>query len=215
VVSVKPSQAKRGQPGQAKPIEGSRDQSLRIHDAVTEKRSDAQRAPYAPRKNQPRRKARDDMPFRPTFRMTYKEMLGMPGMAKKLMFPPKFDRNIGPRKEAWCEFHKGFGHDVEHCIALGYQLAGLIKDGFLKEYLEGSQKGSKEEITSADQGHEVPVHSELNNISRGFSGEGCSPFKRKKYTRDVMIVEAWGLTSQPSPTSTSLVLIWGRGPTQG
>jgi len=34
---------------------------------------------------------------------------------------------------------------VEHCIALGYQLAGLVKDGFLKEYLEGNQEGSKEE----------------------------------------------------------------------
>ena len=55
-------------------------------------------------------------------------------MAEKLRFPPKSNRNLGSRKEAWYEFHKGFGHDVEHCIALGYQLAGLIKDGFLKEY---------------------------------------------------------------------------------
>ena len=26
-------------------------------------------------------------------------------------------------KEVWCEFHKAFGHDVKHCITLGYQLA--------------------------------------------------------------------------------------------
>ena len=88
-----------------------------------------------------------------------------------------------PRKDIWCEFHKGFGHDVEHCIALGYQLASLIKDGFLKEYLEGSQKGSKEETTSADKGHKVSVHGKLNTIS------GCSASKRKKYTREVMSME--------------------------
>ena len=59
--------------------------------------------------------------------MTYKELLGMAGMAEKLRFPPKSDRNIGSRKEAWCEFRKGYDNDVEQCIALGYQLAGLIK----------------------------------------------------------------------------------------
>jgi len=57
---------------------------------------------------------------------------------------------------------------VEHCISLGYQLAGLIKDGFLKEYLEGTQEGSKEENPSVDQGNEVPVHDKLNTISGGF-----------------------------------------------
>ena len=101
------------------------------------------------------------------------------------------NRNLGPRKEAWCEFHKGYDHDVEHCIALGYQLAGLIKDGFFKEYLGGSQEGSKEETTSVDQGHEVPVHDKLNTISKGFSGRGCSASEHKKYTREVMIIEAW------------------------
>jgi len=58
--------------------------------------------------------------FRPKFRMTYKELLAMPGMADKLRFPPKYDRNLESRKEFWCKFHKAFGHNVEHCIALGY-----------------------------------------------------------------------------------------------
>jgi len=71
-------------------------------------------------------------------------------MADKLRFPPKSNRNLGSRKEIWCEFHKGFGHEVEHYIALGYQLADLIKDGFLKEYLKGNQEGSKEETASVD-----------------------------------------------------------------
>jgi len=56
---------------------------------------------------------------------------------------------------------------VERCITLGYQLAGLVKDEFLKEYLEGDQEGSKEEVAPRDQVHEVPVHGELNTISGG------------------------------------------------
>jgi len=107
--------------------------------------------------------------------MTYKELLVMPGMADKLRFPPKSDRNLGPRKEVWCEFHKAFGHDVEHCIALGYQLAGLIKDELLKEYLEGNQEGSKEELPPANQRHEVPAQGEINTISGGFSDERSTP----------------------------------------
>jgi len=38
-------------PGQAKPKEGSRAQTLRVHEAATEKRSDARRTPYTTRKN--------------------------------------------------------------------------------------------------------------------------------------------------------------------
>jgi len=104
----------------------------------------------------------------------------MPGMVDKLRFPPKSDRNLGPRKEVWCEFHKAFRHDVEHYIPLGYQLAGLIKDGFLKEYLEGSQEGSNEELPLAEQGHEIPVHGKITTISGGFSGGRCTASKRKK-----------------------------------
>jgi len=163
---------------------------MRVHEAVTEKRSDTWRTPYAPRKSQPRTKARDDLPFRPKFRMAYKELLAMLRMADKLRFPSKSDRNLGPRKEIWCEFHKAFGDDVEHCITPGYQLAGLIKDGFLKEYLEGSQEGSNEELPLANQGHEILMHDEINTISGGFSGRECCASKRKKYAREVVKVEA-------------------------
>ena len=176
-------------PGQAKPKEGGRGQPMRVHEAVTEKKSDTRGAPYALRKSQPKSKAKDDLPFRPKFRMNYRELLAILGMADKMRFPPKFDRNFGPRKELWCEFHKVFRHDVEHCIALGYQLAGLIKDGFLKEYLEGSQEGSKEKLPPVDQRHEMPVHGEINTISGGFSGGGCLTSKRKKYARAVMTVK--------------------------
>jgi len=63
----------------------------------------------------------------------------MLGVADKLKFPNKTDRNLVSRRDVWCEFHKAFGHNVERCIALGHQLASLVKEGFLKEYLEANQ----------------------------------------------------------------------------
>jgi len=62
---------------------------------------------------------------------------------EKLKFLQKTDRNLGSRKEVWCEFHKGFGHEIERCIALGHQLANLVKEGFLKEYLKADQEEPK------------------------------------------------------------------------
>ena len=41
----------------------------------------------------------------------------------------------------------------------------------------------------ADQGHEVPIHGEINIIVGGFSGKGCTASQRKKYAREVMVVE--------------------------
>jgi len=70
--------------------------------------------------HQTRSKAKGDLLFRHKFKITYKELLVVSGMANKLRFPTKTDRNLGPSKDTWCEFHKAFGHDVENCITIGY-----------------------------------------------------------------------------------------------
>jgi len=75
----------------------------------------------------------------------------MPGVADKLKFPQKTDRSLGLRRDAWCEFHRAFGHNVEQCIALGFQLVSLVKEGFLKEYLEAKQEEPKREVAIRDQ----------------------------------------------------------------
>jgi len=60
--------------------------------------------------------------------------------------------------------------DLKHQSSkVQHQLAGLVKEGVLKEYLEGSREGTKEELQSVDKRHEVPVHNEINTISGGFS----------------------------------------------
>jgi len=98
-------------------------------------------------------------------------------VAKKLRFPQKAYRNLGGRKDIWCEFHRGFGHDIERCMALGYQLAELLKKGFLKEYLEAYQREPQGEFVLRDQVHEVPMHAELNTISSGFYGGDSTTIK--------------------------------------
>jgi len=114
--------------------------------------------------------------------MYYKELIIIPSVADKLRFPSKTNRNLGPSKGTWCEFHKAFGHDVENCIALGYQLAELVRDDFLKEYLE---EGSKNVMPVEDQGHEVPTHGEDNMIFGRFSGGGgCAPPPSERSMRE-------------------------------
>ena len=69
---------------------------------------------------------------------------------------------------------------------MGYQLASLVKEGFLKEYLEVNQEEPKGEVAIKDQTHETPVHRELNTISGGISGGGSSTSKHNLYARAVM-----------------------------
>ena len=44
-------------------------------------------------------------------------------------------------------------------------------------------------VAGVDQGHEVPIHGEINTISGGFSGGGFTASQQKKYAREVMVVE--------------------------
>jgi len=74
-------------------------------------------------------------------------------------------------------------------LSLGHQLDELVKRGFLKDYLQEPQEDQALVAVGIDQGHEVPIHGEINTISRGFSGGGCTASQWKKYARKVMAVE--------------------------
>jgi len=106
---------------------------LRVHETSTGKKANTRHAPYKKSKVEARSKEDE---FRPKFRISYKELISIPAVSKKLRFPQKTDKNLGCRKDVWCEFHKEFRHDIERCMALGYQLAELLRDDFLREYLE-------------------------------------------------------------------------------
>jgi len=75
----------------------------------------------------------------------------------------------------------------------------LVRDGFLKEYLEENQEVPTAVTPAEDQGHEVLVHGEVNMISGVFSGGGCTASQRKKYAKGVMAVEAREPDQSPEP----------------
>jgi len=60
-------------------------------------------------------------------------------------------------------------------LALGHQLAELVKCGFLKDYLlekQAGQASGSQPTGNEGQQHEVPIHGEIHTIAGGFSGVG-------------------------------------------
>ena len=124
-------------------------------------------------------------------------MIAIPNIAEILKIPLKIDKRLGPSKDAWCEFHQAYGHAIHNCLSLGYQLDELVKSDFLKDYLQEPHGAQASAAPGGDQGHEVPIHGEINTISGGFSGEGCTASQRKKYAREVMEVEVQEANQTP------------------
>ena len=121
------------------------------------------------------------------------DLIAIPNIAARLKVPEKTtEKVLGPKPDAWCEFHKSFGHSINSCLALGHQLAELVKCGFLKDYLlekQADQASGSQPAGSGGQQHEVPIHGEIHTIAGRFSGGGCTASQRKRYSRLVMSVE--------------------------
>jgi len=172
---------------------------MRVHETTTEKKAPGKQPSYETRKPQTRARTKEGAPTRHSFRMDFKELIVIPNVADRLKPPPKTNRRLGPSKDTWCEFHQLFGHSLRNCLALGYQLDELVRNGFLKEYLQENQGGPTTAVPAGDLGHEIPVNGEINTISRGFSGEGCTASQQKKYVREVMAIEAGEPDQSPEP----------------
>ena len=120
-------------------------QPASVNEATTGRKSLERRCPYKARRPQPRgqaegnRPAREgNRPLRHNFVLELKDLIVVPNIADRLRPPVKSDKVLGPHKESWYEFHEAFGHHINNCLALGYQLDELVKNGFLKDYLAGS-----------------------------------------------------------------------------
>jgi len=158
---------------------------MRVHEATTEKKGVEK--PYE--RTQVGTRTRRDPPPKHNFRVELKELIVIPNIAARLKVPAKTNRKMGPNKNAWFEFHQANGHYIRNCLALAHQLNKLVNSGLLKDYLREPQNDQALVTAGADQGHEVPIHGEVNTISGGFSGGGCTASQRKKYAREVMVVE--------------------------
>jgi len=123
---------KHGLVGPIRPRAAGRPQPKRVHEATMEKKEAGK--PYE--QSQAGTHTWRDPPPKHNFRVELKELIAIPNIAVRLKVPSKTNRKIGPNKNAWCEFHQAHGHYIRNCLALAHQLDELVKNGFLKDYLQ-------------------------------------------------------------------------------
>ncbi|XP_020218761.1 uncharacterized protein LOC109801992 [Cajanus cajan] len=108
-------------------------------------------------------------------------------------FPAATERQLGPFKTDWCEFHRAHGNSTENCFVLGRQIERLIKEGRLKEFVARKQEGGssdrrhrrtqddtrrdrrrertppRDTPTKVSETHQQPIHGDFNTITGGFA----------------------------------------------
>ncbi|XP_068463658.1 uncharacterized protein [Phaseolus vulgaris] len=189
---------KRGNVAPAKPHAQTRIQPQRVMEAAAGTKGQRMHHPYDLKKSKGKGLGRPREPNRPPryeFVMGFADLIAIPNIAARLKVPEKTTNTVlGPSPDAWCEFHKSFGHSINSYLALRYQLSELVKCGFLKDYLLEKQAGQSSGSQSAGcegQQHEVPIHGEIHTIVGGFLGGGCTASQRNKYAKSVMSVEVF------------------------
>jgi len=147
---------KRGSAAPLKPRggQGKQQRHTRVHEAKEGKKVQGKPRPFAPRKDQGRGRARENnAPPRYDFMVGLADLVALPAIAASLRVPEKTDKVLGRKKNEWCEFHQAFGHTLHSCLALGHQLAELVKSRFLADYLREAQS----DCASGSQAGEQPM----------------------------------------------------------
>ena len=180
----------------SRPRAQTRAQPVRVNETTTGRNKPEGRRPYEARKPQPRGQAGGNRPTRERARparydfvVELKDLIAVPNIAERLRRPAKTDKVLGPCKDSWCEFHEAFGHHINNCLSLGYQLDQLVRSGFLKDYISESATTATLPAPLEEQAHEMPVLGEVHTIAGGFSGGGPTPSQRRKYARGVNSIE--------------------------
>ena len=100
-------------------------------------------------------------------------------MGEIVKWPQKMKAPPGVRaKRKWCKLHQDHGHRTDECHALQLEVAELLKQGYLKDFLteqgratrDKSSNGSKEEIPPISPRHDKVINvissgSELSRVS--------------------------------------------------
>jgi len=161
---------KRGSVAPARSRAQTRIQPQRVLETMVAKKDQRTRHPYDPKKNKgrgPGRPREFNRPPRYQFVMGLADLIAIPNIAARLKAPEKVgDKVLGPKPNAWCEFHQSFGHTVDSCLALGYQLDNLVKSGVLNDYLLDKRTGgasSSQPASGEGQQHEMPTHGETRS----------------------------------------------------
>jgi len=180
----------------SRPKTQTRAQTVWVNETTTGRKKPEGRRPYETRKPQPRgppggdRLARERArPARYNFVVELKDLIVVSNIAERLRRPAKTDKVLGPSKDSWCEFHEAFGHHIDNCLSLGYQLDELVRSGFLKDYVTEPATTATLPAPAEEQAHKMPVLGEVHTIAGGFSGGGPTASQRKKYARGVNSIE--------------------------
>jgi len=180
----------------SRPRAQTRAQPVRVNETTTGRNKPEGRRPYEARKPQPRGQAGGNRPTRERARparydfvVELKDLIAVPNIAERLRRPAKTDKVLGPCKDSWCEFHEAFGHHINNCLSLGYQLDQLVRSGFLKDYISESATTATLPAPLEEQAHEMPVLGEVHTIAGGFSGGGPTASQLRKYARGVNSIE--------------------------
>ncbi|KAK0580870.1 hypothetical protein LWI29_007278 [Acer saccharum] len=127
-------------------------------------------------------------------------------MGKTIKWPRKMNALPEHRDpKLRCEFHGDHGHRTEDCIALKFEVAELLKQGHLREFL--TDKGKQTYARRDDQRQTGPVDSPpdpprqdrvINCISGGSEVSGVSYSAAKRHTRQVSNAEIQPNREHPS-----------------
>ncbi|KAK0575202.1 hypothetical protein LWI29_035397 [Acer saccharum] len=127
-------------------------------------------------------------------------------MGKSIKWPRKMNALPEHRDpKLRCEFHGDHGHRTEDCIALKFEVAELLKQGHLREFLtdKGKQtyarRDDQRQTGSVDSPPEPPRQDRvINCISGGFEVSGVSYSAAKRHTRQVSNAEIQPNREHPS-----------------
>ena len=103
-----------------------------------------------------------------------KDLIAIPNIAKRLKIPAKTDKKLGPNKNAWCEFHQAFGHPIRNCLVLGHQLDELVKNDFLRDYLQETQGVVDVAMIGVTRGMKSPCTVKSTTFREVFQEKGAS-----------------------------------------
>jgi len=105
---------------------------------------------------------------------------------------PRVD-HMGNDAEAWCKYHRIWGHTTDNCWQLKKEIEKLIQEGKLRGYIRGGRgedhRRLSEEKSKVNQKEDPKERYTLNTISGGFTGGRESSSSRKKYIRQVMFID--------------------------